>query len=113
MEEESKSREAELISARDAVMKRRNKIARPNKPDYAHAKQISIVRSELQDIDSARIWPKWPRMIEQKATFMTMQTAENFRSFESLRNVIGGYNKHLASVGVVDENTAPVNMMEQ
>lgn len=111
MEEEQASREADIRSARDAVMQRRNKIAVELKPDHAEEKQIAIVKAELQEVDSEeRVWLKWPRLVESKAANMTMETADLFRSLDSIRNVIAGYKKHLGD-NVAEEN-ASVSMAQ-
>lgn len=116
MQEERTSRDADIRSAREAVKKRRNKIANDGKPDFTKEKQVQMMEKELQEIDNERIMSKMPRLVEQKAAAITMEAADFHRSSETLRNIIAGYKKHFgdAMVGVVEEHpAAAAHAMEQ
>jgi uncharacterized membrane protein YdfJ with MMPL/SSD domain len=104
MEEEAKTREAAIRSAREAVQKRRNKMASQNKPDLSTEQQVQRMEKELQEIDNERVWPKWPRLVEQKAAAITMEAADLHRSSDTVRKVIAGYKNHFG------EDNAPVAM---
>jgi hypothetical protein len=108
MDEETKSRQASLCAARDAVKKRRNKVATQGKPDHSTEKQVQIIEKEKQEVDNDRVWSKWPRLVEQKAAAIAMEAADLHRSAESLRNVIAGYKKHFGDVGVHENTHVPM-----
>jgi uncharacterized membrane protein YdfJ with MMPL/SSD domain len=105
MEEEAKTREAAVRSAREAVQKRRNKMASQSKPDLSPEEQVQRMEKELQEVDNEKVWPKWSRLVEQKATAIAMEAADLHRSSEALEKVIAGYKRHFGDV--VD---APVAM---
>lgn len=105
MKEEAKTREAAIHSAREAVQKRRNKMATQSKPDLAAEQQVQRMEKELQEIDNERVWPKWPRLIEQKAAAIAMEAGDLHRSSDALTKIIAGYEKHFQDI--VD---APVAM---
>lgn len=98
MEEEAKTREAAIRSAREAVQKRRNKMATQNKPDLATEHQVQRMEKELQEIDNERVWPKWPRLVEQKAATIAMEAGDLHRSSDALRKIIAGYKQHFGDV---------------
>jgi uncharacterized membrane protein YdfJ with MMPL/SSD domain len=98
MDEEAKTREAAVRSAREAVQKRRNKMASQSKPDLSAEQQVQRMEKELQEIDNEKVWPKWPRLIEQKATAIAMEAGDLHRSSEALDKVIAGYKRHFGNV---------------
>ena len=108
--EETKTREASIRLASQAVKKRRNKAATQGKPEHSSDKQVHVLEKELQEIDNERVWPKWPRLVEQEATAITMEAGELHDTSASVRMVLEGYRKHVGDV-VVDEN-APVSMAQ-
>jgi hypothetical protein len=105
MGEEAKTREAAVRSAREAVQKRRNKMASQSKPDLSTEQQVQRMEKELQDIDNEKVWPKWSRLVEQKAVAIAMEAGDLHRSSEVLEKVLAGYEKHFGNI--VD---APVAM---
>jgi len=108
MDEETKSREAAIRAARDAVKKRRNKMATQGKPDHSAEKQVCIIEKEIHEVDNDRVWSKWPRLAEQKAAAIAMEAGDLHRSADSLRKVIAGYKKHFGDVGANENTPVPV-----
>lgn len=107
MDEETSSRDATVRLARDAVQKRRTKIASQEKPDLCPERQVQAMEKELQE---DRVICKMPRLVEQKAAAIAMEAADLYRSNESLAKMVAGYKKHFGNV-VIEEN--PALSMEQ
>lgn len=87
-------REASLLSTRDAVRKRREKLPTGNE-EPLEQEQLEMVMELLQEIDATDVLPNWPRLIEQKATAITMEASDLHRNCEALKRRIVGYKKHL------------------
>jgi hypothetical protein len=107
MDEETSSRDATVRLARDAVQKRRTKIACQEKPDLCPERQVQAMEKELQE---DRIISKMPRLVEQKAAAIAMEAADLYRNNESLVKIVAGYKKQFGNV-VIEEN--PALSMEQ
>lgn len=101
LEEESATHETAMCAARSAVKKRRNKMASQRKPDLSKEEQEDRMKKELHEVGNDRVWPKWPRLVEQKATEIAMKAGDLHRSSESLHAVIAGYKKHFGRIGML------------
>lgn len=96
MAEDAKIRQASLRKALEQVRRRREI---HDLPQLTPAQQVEKMKKELNEVDNKeRLWPKWPRLVEEKAAEVAMEASDHHRSSENLRKVVAGYQKHFGAL---------------
>jgi hypothetical protein len=94
--ENAKDQEAALLAIREECRVRREKMAEVLAA-LTPEKQVDMFQKELNEAseNKDRLWPKWPRLVEQTASSVVMEASDIHHSNMTLRKLISGYKQKL------------------
>jgi hypothetical protein len=99
MAQDAMSRENAIRACNEKICKMRERLATLDEVNGMHQKmtpetRMGLIKLEMQEINSERLWNDWPRIIEQKAVAITTEAQDVHNSSDEFSRVLLGYRKN-------------------